>query len=328
MLHPRITNMQVCILCLAFLSCDQPFDPRADTQAQPVIFSILSTDRNAQFVRVEPTYMLSSFDASTQTTSNAITGALVVINDGKATYRFRDTTLPRSDTSRFGIPLHAYVLSPFTPSHGVSYTITVQASRFGTAVGTAVVPTRATVAMGASAATVLENPGNQQDDAGIPFEVLFSDEAKGYIARLILDYSVWENNKWTPHRAEVPIRFKYVGLDDFKYVEYAQITHHPTTRHTTIAYTKKSYTATLIDIAYKRFPTAKIVFNRSVFYLLQVERNLFDYYLVAHAYNDPHSMRVDEPLYTNIIGGVGLVGAYTLDSTIHVYAADFAFNRQ
>jgi hypothetical protein len=64
-----------------------------------------------------------------------------------------------------------------------------------------------------------------------------------------------------------------------------------------------------------------------VYQLLQIDKNLYSYYLTTHSYNDPHSTRLDEPFFSDVVGGVGLVGAYTLDSLMHILPENFAFDR-
>ncbi len=64
---------------LFLLSCNQSFDSRAPFQPQIVVFSVLSTDKRAQFVRVEGDYMPVGNDPLSSTTDNTIVGATVTI---------------------------------------------------------------------------------------------------------------------------------------------------------------------------------------------------------------------------------------------------------
>ncbi len=82
-----------------------------------------------------------------------------------------------------------------------------------------------------------------------------------------------------------------------------------------------------MQIAYAKYGSTKIVFNRVVFQLLQVDQNLYGYYLTTHAYADPHSTRLDEPVFSGVAGGVGLIGAYTLDSLVHILPENCALDR-
>ena len=327
-MRARIWLILLAALSLVSVVCNQPFEPRPPLQDQLVVFSILSTDRDAQFVRVERNYMPPDFSPQTYTSDNSLANAVVSLKDGNSTYDLHDTIFARPDTSRFKFPLRAYVLSPFVPQYGKSYEITVLSPELGRAVGKAIVPGKPMLAMGLSARDVLASPGSYKDDEGIPFEALLSDVTKGYIGRLFIDYSVLKGNGWVDGRIEVPIAYKYFDIHDFKYVINAQLTRRPTTHQMNVAYTNQMYNAALIEVAYSRFPASKLVFSRIVYQFLQAEQNLYDYYQVAHAFNDPYSTRLDEPIYSNIDGGVGVVGAYTLDSLVFPLPQHFVYNRQ
>ena len=335
MLSPNVTKSRLsftilglCVLVGLLFACNQPFDPRGDLDQKPVVFLVLSTDRDVQFVRVERSYVPIGNDPLEYTTDNFVPNATVTMSDGYLTMRFHDTTFSRFDTSRFKFPLRAYAFRPFIPRYGVQYEITAQSSELGTAGGKVIVPTRPSLALGALASDVLNNPGSHQSGDPIPFEVLLSDIAKGFFGRLFIEYSVYHSGEWIDERAEVPVGYTYSGLKDFKYVTYAQPTRRPTSHQMIQAYNNEMYNSALINLAYTKYLTNKIVFNRVVFQFLQVEQNLYDYYLLAHAFNDPHSMRLDQPDFSNIAGGVGVVGAYTLDSLVHPLPENFIYNRQ
>lgn len=321
------TIIAVCLVAGHLIGCNQPFDPRGEFDQMPVVFSVLSTDRNVQLVRVERSYVPSGNDPLGYTTDNFVPNATVTMSDGNITMRFHDTTFSRSDTSRFKSPLRAYSFGPFIPRYGIQYEVTVQSSELGTAGGKISVPTKPSLAFGASASDVMDYPGSHQKDDAITVEILLSDVTKGYIGRLFIDYSVYRGNDWVGERAEVPVRFTYSGTKDFRWVTYTQLTHRPTGHNLNQAFFNEMYNYALINVAYTKYPTNKIVFNRIVFQFLQVEQNLYDFYLLAHAFNDPHSMRLDQPDYSNIVGGVGVVGAYTLDSLVHILPENFVYNR-
>lgn len=44
--------------------------------------------------------------------------------------------------------------------------------------------------------------------------------------------------------------------------------------------------------------------------------HLFHYYSSTHADQDPHSIRLDQPLVSTLSGALGMVGAYSLDSLV------------
>ncbi len=124
------------------LACNQSFDPRAPLDQEMVVFSVLSTDRQVQFVRVQQSYMSPTYDATSYTSDNSVTDAIVSIRASNGLYFLTDTLLARTDTSRYKFPLRAFVLNPFIPRWGESYQVIVQSLLYGVATATVVVPGR------------------------------------------------------------------------------------------------------------------------------------------------------------------------------------------
>jgi hypothetical protein len=327
-MRSKLLISSCCILGVVSFSCDQIFSPRASFQSSLVVFAVLSPDRLVQFVRVEHTYMPDEYDALAYASDNSVSDASVTISDGYTAVLLRDTTLTRSDTTRFKLPIRAFAVDPFILKGGIQYEIVARSPALGVATGKVTVPNNATLALGAAARDVLNNPGGHPSGDPIPFEVLLSGFAKGFIGRLFVDYSVLRSGEWLEERIEVPIEYTFTGLNDFRSVSYAQLKRRPTSDQFITSYSNLMYNATLIEVSYVKYPSSKIVFNKIVFQFLQAEQNLYSYYLLAHSFSDPHSLRLDEPISSNIEGGVGLVGAYTLDSLVHLLPEGFVYNRR
>jgi hypothetical protein len=316
------------LIGLVISACNQPFDPRDSLDQKLVVFSVLSTDRSQQMVRVERNYMPVDYDALAYTADVSVGGANVTLSSGATTYLLRDTTFPRSDTSRYTSQLHGYVLSSFKPEYGKSYEVRVQSIQYGSAVGAVLIPSKPFLSLDASSYTVLDYPTITPREANILFPVVCGGNAKAYIVRLFVDYDVLKDGEWIAERAEIPVRYKYSGLVDFNYVSYGTLTPTPVNGRTVGVYKNDLYNRKLVELAYQTYFNTKIIFNRVVFQYLQVDPHLYDYYIVTHAYNDPHSTRLDEPSYSNVMQGEGVVGAYTLDSLVHVLPEGFGFNKR
>jgi hypothetical protein len=201
----RFEKLNLFCCSFLFLSCNQPFDPRGTQERQLVVFSILSTDRSAQVVRVERDYMPQGFDAMGYTSDNSVPGATVLLKAGNVTYRLRDTTLVRGDTSRYKSPLHGYVVSSFTPEYGKSYEVTVQSDEFGSAYGSVTVPAKPYLTLEPSSSYVLENPVKSLREADILFPITLGANVRGFVARLLVDFDVLKNGEWVAERVEIPV---------------------------------------------------------------------------------------------------------------------------
>jgi hypothetical protein len=312
---------------LFLLSCNQSFDPRAPFQQELIVFSVLSTDRSAQFVRVEGDYMPEGYDPLSSSNNKAVLGASVIMSDGSSTYRLRDSSFLRQDASRYLSPLHAFVLSPFVPQPGRAYAITVQAPGFRSATASVTIPGKGFPATALTTSLVLDNPRAYEDNADIICNALVSTSAKGYVGRLFADYDVLIGTEWIEGRIEIPLAFIDPKVPDLAYVTYPQLTPRTADR-IVITFKNSVYKAMLQSLSSGRYRTNKLIFNRIVFQFLQADRNLFNYYNTAHAFGDAQSIRLDEPLFSNVSGGFGLVGAYALDSLVHLLPENFVYDNK
>ncbi|MDP2885535.1 MAG: DUF4249 family protein [Ignavibacteria bacterium] len=324
-LQSDLIRMVFYALGVGSMACNQPFEPRAPLESKMVVFSILSTDRTDQFVRVERTYMPTGYDAMVYTTDNFVPDAVVTIQESNTTHTLRDTTFGRSDTSRYKFPLRAYFAKPLAINYGVSYQLTVRSPQFEDASTSIVVPARPMVVMTPLSSAVLRSPTSHQDIAEIVFTIDLGAGAKGWIGRLFIYYNVLKEGTWIEDRTEVP--FYFTNPKPFTNVAYGDLTHAGYNNRSAAVYLNTHYSKTFVKILYDKYPNSKITFTRAVFELVQVEQHLYNYYMVAHGNNDPYSVRLDEPLYTNLVGGVGVVGAYTLDSLVQAYPENFTYNR-
>ncbi len=324
-----LKRMRFILLCALLLSlaCNQPFDPRAPFEQQMVLYSVLSTDRNAQFVRVYLNYMPSDFDPSAYTADNAVKGALVSISDPSRNYQLRDTLLSRPDTSRYKFPLHMYVLRPFIPQYGRTYNVLAQSPSLGTVSASVVVPAKPKLSMALGANVILDNPRLRPPDQQILFSAQLSNIAKGYIVRLFVYYDVLKEGEWVEERIEVPITSADSASYSLDLPQYPRMTASPNTSQLGIMYRTGYYRGIINRVTFVRYVSNNLIYKWVVLVLLQADKNLFNYYSATHGYQDPWSIRLDEPLYSGVNGGVGMVGAYTLDSLVYVLPEDFFGNR-
>lgn len=320
------TFLGSCVLVTFLSACNQPFDPRGDLDQKPVVFSVLSTDRNLQFVRVERSYMPVGYNALVYNADNFIPNAVVTVSNGSLTMRLRDTTLPRSDTSRFNFPLRAYVVTPFKPQYGGSYNVRVEVAGFEPASGSIVVPMKPVLGDDPLSMSVMDRPEGFLKNVDIAFPVILGKGTSGYRVRLYVDYDVLKGSEWVEERVEIPTAFALPENNDLSQVLYPIFARTPENRRAMAIHGLDVYSRTLVEIAYVKHGSTKIIFNRVVVQLVQLDQNLYGYYISTHARHDPHSIRLDEPAFFAVAGGVGVIGAYTLDSLVHILPENFPFD--
>lgn len=314
------------LLDALLISCNQPFDPRGPLDSRLVVFSVLSTDRIIQFARVERSYLPTGFDATTYTADNFVPNSLVTIQETNSTYTLRDTTFPRRDTTRYKFPIRAYFSKPLAIGYGTTYQIIVRSPQFESAAASIRVPSKPFIVLAPSSFAVLDSPELHEPADEITYTLTMGSAAKGWIGRLHLYYRVMKAGIWVEERIEIPVYYIFPKV--FSEIAYGQMTRTVANYKTAAVYKNERYSQAVNQIKYEKYPNSKITFTRAVFGLVQVEENLYNYYEVAHGSFDALSVRLDDPMYTNLAGGTGVVGAYTLDSLVQILPTDFGGNRQ
>ena len=307
-------------LALLFLSCNKPFDPKGPVEELTVVYSVISTDSDVQFVRVYSNYDVSGFNPFESSTDSPIAGAQVVITGPHGSYTFKDTLLPRPDTSRYKSRIAAYV-GRWRPEPGQTYTLTVNAAGIGPSSATVTTPKQSQPIYW-SAFDALDDPDNYKGSSSIGCYTQFSKDTKAYTFQMAIEYLVQTSGGWQTQTIEVPI---FVSDSTFTFASYPSL--FTPYIYAGGYYNKNSYITTLHRI-FSMTGSANLVFSRIVFRFLQVDQNWYDYYNTVRKFQDPHSIRLDQPDFTNLSHGYGLFGAFTVDSLVHDYPPDFKYNRR
>ncbi len=294
-------------LVIEVVGCNEPFSPKGTYEEKVVVYSILSTRSDTQYVRVYSTCNPSGFDPFEQSLDTQVTDAQVTISQGSVTYQLRDTTLRRLDKSRYNSDLHAYVVTGLTIQPEKVYMLSVK--RRGEEI--------------ASASLTVPGLGSLIVETAFPFfyndtiyvTAALSVAAQGYLLRMYFEYEILKNNVWVLQRTEVPsYTQKIVDCTTFEGI-------YPRLQRSIFAsssfglqpmgsgiFLPSGFLSTLKKI--RNTYGSGLRFKRMLFELTQVEHNLYSYYNIAHGFRDEFSIRPDEPDFTNIRGGVGVFGAF------------------
>lgn len=323
---PRSVAFRVICLSFLFASCKDSFDPRAALDQKMVVFSVLSTDRDIQYVRVQTDYMPPGFDPLSYTSDSFLSDAQVSLKDSSKTYLFRDTIVARSDSGRYSFPLRAFYLGRFTPQRGKSYNLVVQSPSLGKAYATVIIPGKPRITITAEVVQIIDRPDRYVQNVPIIFIVQLSTLSKGYVARFLLYYDVLKGTEWVEERVEIPISSADSSNYSLDIPKYPDLAVSPNTSQIGLVY-RNGYYKGILNILNERYKNTRIIFKWATLVVLQTDKNLYDYYSVTHASRDPFSMRLDEPTVSKISGGLGMIGAYSLDSLVDILPENFWGNR-
>jgi hypothetical protein len=265
------------------------------------------------------------FDPNTYDADNSVRDASVSLTGDGKFLTFRDTTVARPDTSRYNFPMRMYTLGNFVPQRGKSYNMLVSTPSLGVASASVSVPAKSTIVLDDASWIRLSDPITRKPEESIQFNVDLSPIAKGYA---YIYYDVLKNARWQEERFELPLT---PSPEDTSYSlgspEYFPLTQSPQSNKAFVQF-KVGYLQTIIKKLTKvQYSDTHLIYKWIVLVVLQADQNLFGYYKSLRTYQDPLSIRLDQPLYSKIDGGIGLVGAYTLDSLTFVLPENFNGNR-
>lgn len=317
----------VIIVLICFTSgCDDSFSPSAPFEPKMVVYSILTTQSDTQYVRIYSSYNPPNNDPSQNAEEVGVTDAQVTISDGIKTFTFRDTVIQRPSQSRYTSPIHVYYAYPMHVDSNKTYVLNAVSPTYDRVTAKTTVP-------GAGSLSVLSK--DVLDDPSIPGQTygksvflsyLRANPPKPFLIRFYLVYN--SENGWIPEpersqerRYEVPLRRividpRYLVCKIIYQEPYAAL---PLPRSFGRVQTPETYQFTNynLSIAGIGFFNFNVQYKRAVFYLVQMDDSWYKYYQSSNISKNPYAVRVNMPTYTNIEGGVGLFSSMRVDSVVH-----------
>lgn len=314
----RISSLTT-LLALSTLApaCDTAFDPKAPFRESVVLYSILSTASDTVLVRASRTYDPPDFDPFKRAEDPPISDLAVTFFLDGVPHSLKDTLIIRKDKSRYQTDIQGFTLHPLAIPFGSSVRVQAFSATLGAFSASATMPSKG--AMLLTNGYVLDDPG-QYSQASVFVQVHLAPEAMGYVLRAFLEYDLVVGGGTETKRVEVPAFYRSVSPGSQPtQPEYPGVQRRESTEPGTaespfrnrFAVTAFSITASAIRLQH---PPGSVTIRRAVFVLNQIEEHLYRYYSIVNAWGDEFSIRVDEPGYTNVQGGQGVVGCYTVET--------------
>lgn len=298
---------------LAAVGCSDAIEPNLTGPRPFAVFAVLNTATDSQIVRLTAT----SEPTDAHPTIKPIDGASVTLWGPEGTF-FGQPVVRSGEPGTPDSVLTEFVIAPFRPQRGATYSLYVGAPS-GVAAATVVVPSGGPSAIWVRDFFVLQSPNQWSLTTPItPFASL-APETMGLMIRFLIEYEELHEGVWRVGRIEVPLAYPAnATVIEPVYPTLIRRQSVVTTDGRSpapeaVIFTTLVYEQTLA-ILHARFGQENVRMRKAVFYLTQAERHFFTYYSFANGFEDPLSIRVDQPDYSNVSGGVGVFGAVALDS--------------
>lgn len=268
------------------VGCDSTFNPDGVYEEKMVVYGVLSSRSDTQYVRVYTTYPNRGGPIA-----QGIHDAQVTITGGNNSFQLRDTTVDRRDSAGNVTQIMAYVTYTLHVQEGLRYGLTVVSRSHGRA---------SSSAHGLYAGTFYLETGSP---ASISTRVNLGENVRAFIVRMYLDYETWNGYAWVQERIEVPRSIANSGEWVYPRPLSAEVGR--------ATFDRSAYAAVIARLRQEE----EVRLVRTVFVLTQMDESLYAYYSVVNGFPDSGTLRLDEPDYTNIDGGLG-VFATTSESVV------------
>lgn len=286
---------------LLLTGCDESFDPKTDFEEQYVLSSVIAGNVQTQPVSVDA-YLTKMYDVEgtnpyTNEEDPAVKGATVQVLVRDNAYDLIETEIPEGNP-RYNSDMVLY-RGTFTSPRANDQVIL-----------------RAVLPNGKVLTSTIQFPASLHFSINYPYVRGYtSDIDQGYFGNalrfswdglleelyfpdLIITYQQYENDTWVTKRAEVPTRI--VG-DEYIYPDYIYDFE--------ISYPFDVIDQAVADLGKDVEDKSHIKLTGLDFNLVSFERNLANYYSSTNGFLDSYSIRLDQEVYSNVSGGLGIFGA-------------------
>ncbi len=289
------------------ISCDDQVDPKTDFKDVYALNCVIRGDTSFQVATITHSYNVEGYDPLTNTNDPFIKGAIIKLTydaNGK-TYIFRDTSIARPADSRYTTPLSFYYIKNFQPKS--ESTISIEATLPNGKI------------LRANSTTFFISPYViQNNQYSIPIAVFGNylvfnwtnltstkDEKIYYVPELFIKYAKIQNGSQVEMQKKIPLF--YISGADGDVPLYPSIQANITNARFDTTIIRKS----LEEISAGDPNKQNYIIHKAVFRLLIADKNLAVYYAAQKTFLDEFSVRVTQPEFTNINGGLGIFGTLT-----------------
>ena len=288
------------ISAFVFISCEEGFEPTTEFKEDYVMFGIINGDSTYQSVVISKSYQAENFDPYSNTVDPDIQGAIVTIQADGREYLLRDTSIERNDQSRYTTPQHFYYTNEYKPKVGETVEISAMLPNGKILNSTTRLP-HFTLFFWAG------------DDETLPIDNIYKDvlfrwelnnasENLVYLPRFFIHYLQNINGQEIKKVKEIPVEFlneSGVLKERFPIASGNQYVLYDTTIvYDAIKELKGTGSASDITII------------KGEVELTIMDENFGNYYSAAQTLNDGYTIKIYETNYSNISGGIGILGSY------------------
>ena len=292
-------------LLLALPACNQPFEPDGPSGDKLVVYGILNSSIDTQYVRLSTTY-------GTPPGSEIRDAVVTMLTPDRGYVAFRDTTILHINAQGNLEQLNVYVAYPCPVSPGSAYTLQASTSLNRQSAEAAIHASASTIAL-APPALFLRNQSPPGREGLKPPVLLTSFQSlTGYCEiHLYLEFYALVDGGWELHSTEVA-RDAFVDGTGNEVLVYPGLVLVRSLAGSSVAvpvlFDTLQYSNAMAKAA-EKFTAAPLAWLQGEFVVTQIDSVLYSYYYANNGPADLSSIRLDRPVYTNVANGFGVFGS-------------------
>jgi hypothetical protein len=311
------------VISFSFISCEEDFSPKADFKQKYVLWCVVNSDYKydaaMQYAVLSKLYDVDGYDPEVNEEDPVLTGADVRLYVDDFEYEFTQDTTRRRDTTRYNTPFIYYRSDPVKLRYASILKITAR------------------LPSGEVLSSQTRLPLNEGLEFSKSFEGGFTTiKREGEIENEWTVLWVTDGNHLFFPRLKIRYT-KTVGDTTLTGIQYAplQYVNNEPLYPDYLVEQKVSFSYNAIDSAMAMISAGDSVKKNYhivnfVFDFLEYDSPLSHYYSSINGYLDNYSVRLDETVYSNINGGIGIFGStYFITRTFPVspaYARKFGYD--
>jgi len=292
------------LLALLLGSCTESFTPKVDFVPKPVVTCLVAGSETGFTVAatVAQTYDVPFLDPLENRTDPFDTSAVVALTLNGDAYPLKLTRSKRIDTMRYSTPVYRFTSSGPLPNFSTGkFSLSVTTAGGERLSGSSTMPRHRTIE---TSYNFVAGVTAQTTD---PLWKFSWDEGQRddrlYFPKMVLSYQVINGTSTVNKSVEIPLRVIDQGGKN--------VAVYPSfTRNLSLEYDFAALEWALVSISDGDPEKGRYTIGMLTFTLVEYDVHLSNYYASSHGYLDEYSIRVDETVYSNVSGGIGIVGAY------------------
>lgn len=304
MMNRFLSGIFTLFVAVSLSGCDTSFDPKKNYEEKFLLNLVIKGDSVKQIAIVAKSYDVPGFNPNENSVSPFIPGASISIYSKfyDNTYIFKDSTTTAIG-QKFGAPAPIYVLNQMKARVNDTLTLTAVMPNGKVLKSKCAVPRDLDFRLSKNfISTITQNPTEKAltiQWTGSPDNI--------YVPKLVLYYATDKNGVVKGYKKEIPL--KYVDVAGTQKPLFPGIT-----RDKILIYEYASINKIMSDISAGDQDKYSYVIQDAILEVLVMDKNLGNYYGSTEGFLDDFSVRLDEVVFSNIEGGLGVFGAYLVSS--------------